>query len=123
MQVFIILSAVLYGCEIWPLALKEEHRFRVFENRVLRRIFRPKRDEVTGGWRKLHNFELHNLHSSPNIIRAVKSRRMRWAGYVARMEEMINVYKTVVGKRQRRRSRRRWEGNIKIYIREIGFEV
>jgi hypothetical protein len=76
---------VLYGCETWFLILREEHKLRVFENRVLRRIFGPKRDEVTGGWRKLHNEELHNLYSSQNIIRMIKSRRMRWTGYVARM--------------------------------------
>jgi hypothetical protein len=76
---------VLHGCETWSLILREEHRLRVFENRVLRRIFGPKRDEVTGGWRKLHNEELHNLYSSPNIIIMIKSRRMRWAGRVARM--------------------------------------
>jgi hypothetical protein len=81
----IILPVVLYGCETWSLTLREEHRLRVFENRVLRRIFGPKRDEVTGEWRKLHNEELNNLYSSPDIIRQVKSRRMRWAGYVARM--------------------------------------
>jgi hypothetical protein len=69
------------------LTLREEHRLRVFENRVLRRIFGPKRDEVRGEWRKLHNEELHNLYSSPNIIRMIKSRRMRWAGHVARMEK------------------------------------
>jgi hypothetical protein len=73
-------------CETLPLSLREEHRLRVFENRVLRRIFGPKRDEVTGDWRKLHNEELHNLYSSPNIIRMIKSRRMRWAGYVIRKE-------------------------------------
>jgi hypothetical protein len=73
---------ILYGCETWSLTLNEEHRPRVFENRVLRRIFEPKRDEVTGGWRKLHNEELHNLYSSPNIIRMIMSRRMRWAGHV-----------------------------------------
>jgi hypothetical protein len=73
---------VLYGCETWSLTLKEKHRLRVFENRVLRRIFRPKRDEVTGGWRKLHNEELHNLYFSPIIIRMIKLRRMRWAGHV-----------------------------------------
>jgi sorting nexin-29 len=73
----IILPVVLYGCETWSLTLREEHRLRVFENRVLRRIFGPKGDEVTGEWRKLHNEELHNLYSSPDIIRQVKSRRMR----------------------------------------------
>jgi hypothetical protein len=73
----IILSVVLYGCETWSLTLGEEHRLRVFENRVLRRIFGPKRDEVTGEWRKLHNEEIHDLYSSPSIIRIIKSRRMR----------------------------------------------
>jgi hypothetical protein len=81
----IILSVVLYGCEIWPLTLREEHRLRVFENRVLKRIFGRKRDEVTGEWRKLHNEELRDLYSSPSIIRMIKSMRMRWAGHVARM--------------------------------------
>jgi hypothetical protein len=81
----IILPVVLYGCETWSLTLREEHKLWVFENRVLRRIFGPKRDEVTGDWRELHNEELHNLYSSPNIISVIKSRRMRWAGYVARM--------------------------------------
>jgi hypothetical protein len=76
---------VLYGCETWSLTLREEHRLRVFENRVLRRIFGLKRHEVAGGWRKLHNEELRNLFSSPNIIRMIKSRRIRWAGHVARM--------------------------------------
>jgi hypothetical protein len=77
---------VLYGSETWSLTLKEEHRLRVFENRVLRRIFCPKRDEVTGDWRKLPNEGLHNWYSSPNIIRMIKSRRMRWAGHVAGMK-------------------------------------
>jgi hypothetical protein len=81
----IILPVVLYGCETWSLTLREEHGLRVFENRVLRRIFGPKRDEVTVDRRKLHNEELHNLYSSPNIIRMIKSRRMRWVGHVARM--------------------------------------
>jgi hypothetical protein len=81
----IILPVVLYGCETWSLTLREEHRLRVFENRVLRRIFGPKRDEVTGEWRKLHIEELHSLYSSPDIIRQVQSRRMRWAGHVARI--------------------------------------
>jgi hypothetical protein len=81
----IILPVVLIGCETWSRTLREEHRLRVFENRVLTRIFGPKRDEVTGDWRKLHNEELHNLYSSSNIIRMIKSRRMRWAVRVARM--------------------------------------
>jgi hypothetical protein len=81
----IILPVVLYGCEIRSLTLREEHRLRVFENRVLRRIFGPTRDEETGGWRELHNEELHNLYSSPSIIRMIKSRRMRRAGHVTRM--------------------------------------
>jgi hypothetical protein len=76
---------VSFGCETWSLSSREEHRLRVFENRVLRRIFGPKRDEVTGGWRKLHNEELHNLYSSPSIIRMIKSMRMRWAEHVTRM--------------------------------------
>jgi hypothetical protein len=83
----IILPVVLYGCETWSLALREEHRLRVFENRVLRRVFGPKRDEVTGKWRKLHKEVLRDLYSSPSIIRIIKSRSMRWAGNVARMGE------------------------------------
>jgi hypothetical protein len=81
----IILPVVLYGCEIWSLTLREEHRLRVFEKRVLRRIFGLKRVEVTGEWRKLHDEELRDLYSSPSIIRIIKRRRMRWAGHVARM--------------------------------------
>jgi hypothetical protein len=81
----LILPVVLYGCETWSLTLREEHRLRVFENRMLRRIFGPKRDEMTGEWRKLHNEELHDLYSSTNIIRIVKSRKVRWAGHVALM--------------------------------------
>jgi hypothetical protein len=88
----------LYGCETWSLTLREEHRLRVFENRVLRRIFGPKWDEVTGEWRKMHNEELLNFYSSPDIIRQIKSRRMRWAGHVARMGEERNVYRVLVGK-------------------------
>jgi hypothetical protein len=78
-----ILPVGLYGCETWSLTLREEHRLRVFENRVLRRICGPKMDEVTGGWRKLHNEELHGLYSSSSIVRVIKARRMRWAGHVA----------------------------------------
>jgi hypothetical protein len=75
----IILPVVLYTCKTWSLTLREERRLRVFENRVLRRIFGPKRDKVTGGWRKLHNKELRDLYSSPRIIRMIKLRRMKWA--------------------------------------------
>jgi hypothetical protein len=88
----IIMPVVLYGCETWSLTVREEHKLRVFENRVLRRIFRPKRDGVTGEWRKLCNEELHNLYSSPSIIRIVKSRRMRRAGHVARLGEKRLAY-------------------------------
>jgi hypothetical protein len=79
----IILPGVLYGCETWSLTLREERKLRVLENKVLRRIFGPRRDEVTGDWRRLHNEELNNMYSSPNIVRVIKSRRMRWAGNVA----------------------------------------
>jgi hypothetical protein len=83
----IILPVVLYGCEAWSLTLREKRRLKVFENRVLRRMFGPKRDEVTEEWRKLHNEELNDLYALPNIVRVVKSGRMRWAGHVARMGE------------------------------------
>jgi hypothetical protein len=99
----------------------------VFENRVLRRIFGPKRDGVTGGWRKLHNEELHNMYPSPSIIRIKKSRRMRWVGHVARMGERRNVYRLLVGKPEGKRPlgrpRRRWIDNIKIYLLEIVLSV
>jgi hypothetical protein len=94
----IILPAVLYGCETWSLRVREEHKLRVFEKRVLRRIFGPKRDGVAGEWRKLHNKELRNVYSSPCIIRIIKSRRMWWAGHVARMGEKRNLYSLLVGK-------------------------
>jgi hypothetical protein len=110
-----------------PLTLREEHKLRVFENRLLRRIFGPKRDGVTGGWRKLHNEELHNLYSSPSIIRIIKSRRMRWTGHVARMVEERNMYRLLVGKpkvkRPLGRPRRRWIDNIKMGLLEIGVTV
>jgi hypothetical protein len=83
----IILPIVLYGCETWSLTLREERKLRVFENMVLTRIFGPRRDEVTGNWKRLHNEELNELYSSPNIVRVIKSRRMRWAGHVARISE------------------------------------
>jgi hypothetical protein len=100
----------------WSLTLKEEHRLGAFENRVLRMIFGPKRDEVTEEWRKLHNEELHDLNSSPSIIRIIKARRMRWAGQVAQMGESRNAYRLFVGKREGRRPlgrpRRKWLDNI-----------
>jgi hypothetical protein len=99
---------------------------QLFENRVLRRIFGPKRDEVTGEWRKLHNEELHNLYASPNIIRMIKSRRMRWEGHVARMGEKRNAYRILVGKPEGRRPlgrpRRRGVDNIKMDLRETGWD-
>jgi len=88
----IILPVVLYGREAWSLTLREERKLRVFENMVLRRIFGPRRDELTGEWRRLHNEKLSDLYSSPNIVRVIKSRRMRWVGHVARMGEERGVY-------------------------------
>jgi hypothetical protein len=94
----IILPVVLYGCETLSLTLREECRLRAFKKKVLRRIFGPKRDEVTGEWRRLHNKELYALYSSPNIIRVIMSRRLRWAGHVARMGERRGAYRALVGK-------------------------
>jgi hypothetical protein len=106
--------------------VREEQRLRVFENRVLRRIFGPKWDEATGDWRRLHNEELNDLYSSPNIIRVIKSTRLRWAGHVARMGEERGAYRILVGRPEGRRplgrTRRRWEDNIKMDIREVGWE-
>jgi hypothetical protein len=104
--------------------LREKRRLRVFENRVLRRVFLPKRDEVTGECRKLHNEELNDLYSLPNIVRAVKSRRMRWVGHVARMGEERVVHRVLVGKPEGKRPlgrpRPRWEENIKKDLQEVG---
>ena len=115
----IIFPVVLYGCETWSLTLREERRLRVFENKVLRRVFGPKRDEVTGEWRKLHNEELSDLYSLPNIVRVVKSRRKRWA----RMGEGRGVHRVLVGKPEGKRPlgrpRRRWEDNIKMDLQEV----
>jgi hypothetical protein len=101
-----------------------KHRLKVFENRMLRRIFGPKRDEVTGEWRQLHIEELRDLYSSQTIIRIIKSRRMRWAGHVAQMGEKRNAYRLLVGKpegkRPLRRPRRRWMDNIKMDLGEVG---
>jgi hypothetical protein len=120
----VILPVVLYGCETWSLTLREERRLRVFENTVLRRIFGPGRDEVTGERRRLHNEELIDLYSSPNILRVIKWRRMRWAGHVARMGERRGAYRVLVGKPEGRRPlgrpRRRWEDNVKTDLREVG---
>jgi hypothetical protein len=103
----------------------EEHRLRVFENRVLRKIFGPKRKE-DGPWRKLHNNELHSLYSSPNIVRVIKSRRMRWVGHVAHMGERKSIYRVLVGRPESKkplgRPRRRWEDDIKLDLREIGID-
>jgi hypothetical protein len=121
----VILPVVLYGCETWSLTLREEQRLTVFEKRVLRKIFGPKREE-DGSWRKLHNDELHRLYSSPNILRVIKSRRMRWAGHVARMGEGRSVYRVLVGRPEGKiplgRPKRRWEDNIKMDVEEIGID-
>jgi hypothetical protein len=121
----IILPVMLYGCETWSLTLRKEHRLRVFENRVLRRIFWRKRDGVTGEWRRLHNEELNDLNSSPNIIRVIKSRRMKWAGNVARTGDRRGAYRVLVrgpeGKREIRRPRWKLKDNIQRDLKEIGW--
>jgi len=115
---------IVYGCETWSLRLREEWRLRVFENKVLRRIFGPRRDEVTGDWSRLHNEELNDLYSSPNIVRVIKWRRMRWAGHVTRMGEERGVYWVLVGKLEGKRplgrTRRRWVDNIRMDLQEVG---
>jgi hypothetical protein len=119
-----ILPVVLYGCETWSLTLRVEHRLRVFENRVLRRIFGPKRDEVTTGWRKLHNEELRDLYSSPSKIKLIKPRKMRWAGYVARIGAKRKACRLLVGNPARKRPiiglRIMWIDNFKMVVGEIG---
>jgi hypothetical protein len=121
----VILPVVLYECETWSLTLGEEHRLRVFEYRVLRKIFGPKRKE-DGSRRKLYNYELHCLYSLPNIVRVIKSRRMGWAGHVACMAEGRGIHRVLVGrpegKRPLGRTRHRWEDNIKMDLREIGID-
>jgi hypothetical protein len=114
----IILPVILYGCETWSLTIRKEHRLRVFENRVLRRIIGRKGDEVTGEWRKHHDEELRDLYSSPSIIRIIKSRRMRWAGHAARKGEKRKAYRLPVGKSEGKRPsgrpRRRWVDNTRM---------
>ena len=118
----IILPVVLYGCETWSLTLREERKLRVFENMVLRRVFGPRRDEVTGECRRLHNEELNDLYSSPNIARVIRSRRMRWAGHVAR-KGGEGVYRVLVGKPEGKRPlgrpRHRWVDNLRMDLQEV----
>jgi hypothetical protein len=118
------LPLVMYGCETLSLTLREERRLRVFENRLLRRIFEPKKNAVTGQWRKQRNEEINDLCCSPNNFRVIKSRRMRWAEHLAGLGERRGIYKDFVGKpevkRPLGRPRRRWKDNIKIDIKEGG---
>lgn len=120
----VILPVILYGCESWSTTLADEHKLRVFENKVLRKIYGPKRDEMTGEWRRLHNEELHGLYDSPDVVKIMKSKRLRWAGHVARMREKRRLYSILVGrpdgKRPLGRPRRRWEDNIRRDLREVG---
>jgi hypothetical protein len=119
------LPVVLYGCETSSLTFGEEHRLRVFENKVLWRIFGPKRDEMTGEWRILYNEELRDLYSLPSIIRIIKSRKMRWAGHVALMGEKRNSYRLLVGKPEGKRPlgrpRRRLVDSIRMDVGEVGW--
>jgi len=123
----IILPVVLYGCEAWSLTLREERKLRVFENMVLKRIFGPRRDEVMVECWRLHNEELNDLYCSPNIVRGIKSRRMRWAGHVACMSEERGVYRVLVGKPEGRRPlgrpRRRWVHNIRTISRRWDVDI
>jgi hypothetical protein len=119
----VILHMVLYWCETWSLTLREEHTLRVFENRVLRKIFWPKRNEVTREWRKLLNEGLHDFYPFPSVIRVIKSNRMRWAGLVAWMGQKRNAYRLLVGKPEGKRSlgrpRCRWMDNIRMDVLEF----
>jgi hypothetical protein len=121
----VILPIMLYGCETWSFTLREKHRPRVFKNNVLKKIFGPKREE-DGSWRKLNNYELNSLYPSPHIVRVIISRRMRWAGHVARKGEGRGFYRILVGrpegKRPLERPKRRWVDNIKLDLREAGVD-
>jgi len=120
----ISLPVVLYGCETWSLTLRKERKLRVFEYMGLRRIFGPRRDKIAGEWRRLHNAQLNDLYSSTNIVRVIKSRRMRWTGHVARMGEERGVYRVLVGKPEGRRPlgrlRHKWVDNIRTDLQEMG---
>jgi hypothetical protein len=119
----IILPVVLYVCETWPLTLREEHRLRIFENRVLRRIFGSKRGEVKGEWREVNNEELNDLYCLSNIVRVIKSRSLRWVGHVEHMGERRGVYRVLVGKHEGKRPlgrpSLRWENTIKMDLHEM----
>jgi hypothetical protein len=119
----VLLITLVESFVTWSLTLRKERRLRVCENQVLRRVFGPKRNEVTGEWRKLHNEKLNNLYSLPNIVRVVKSRRMRWAGHVACMGEDRGVHRVLMGKSEGKkplgRSRHRWENIIKMDLQEV----
>jgi len=119
----VILPFVLYASETWTLKLREERRLRVFENRVLRRIFGPKTDEVTREWRILHNEELNDLYSSQYTVRVIQSRRMRRVGHIARMGERRGIHRVLVGKPEGKRALGRhtcrWENNIKMDLQEV----
>ena len=121
----IILPVVLHGCETWSLTLREESRMRVFENMILRNIFGPKSIEVREEWRRLHNEQPYVLYSSANIIRVIRSRRLRWAGRVARMGARRGAYEVLVGKLEGRtplgKPKRRCENNIKMDLRDVGW--
>jgi len=101
--------------------LREERKLKLFENMVLRRIFGPRRDEVMGEWRRLHNEELNDMYFAPNIVRVIKSRRMRWAGHVSHMGEERGGYRVLVGKPEGKRPRRRWVDNIRLDLQEVGY--